>query len=150
MERGDIELLQYLLSAHGLDLENVVDVDRRLRESTGTVSIITESTKSYVSDECFRFLITHPKIDVNHVSHNGFTPLLGIAMSFIGKRKPVEDEQIQLLRLLMLIEEGADPHPQVFDGQSCIEYLRKQLKTSRGYSAGRGKALLQELERPVS
>jgi len=128
MVRGDVDILECLLSPDKFDLSNT----SRLVVSTSMFRALRCSLTPKVKDECFLAFIRHPKVDVNIVGMNDDTPLFH-CLQIMGKKEMLArtarryeryERNVEhcALRIVSLLEAGADPAPR------CVTFARNKLE----------------------
>jgi len=125
--RGDVNILESLLSVNGFDLER------------NTFALICFAS-CHSEEECFEAFIRHPRVDVNAVHNFGGTPLCDLLDRLsMSITPPVEDRWLRHMialpsdyfvrRILLLLDAGATSHG-LLPLRDCtmIEFARSSLE----------------------
>mmetsp|Transcript_35978 Transcript_35978/g.73032 ORF Transcript_35978/g.73032 Transcript_35978/m.73032 type:complete len:381 (-) Transcript_35978:1829-2971(-) len=149
--RGDIDILDFLLSVDGFDFTSMNEVENDEQEHDLIVNCFAYRL-SRVNERCFEAFIRHPKVNVDALDRQGRTPLciaLGLLHRFTSRDDdlfaPTSAETNGLAgRILVLLEVGANPHALDASGSiSMIEYARP----AQGRHTGRHwRSIVQKME----
>mmetsp|Transcript_17983 Transcript_17983/g.39909 ORF Transcript_17983/g.39909 Transcript_17983/m.39909 type:complete len:387 (+) Transcript_17983:149-1309(+) len=155
--RGDIDILDFLLSVDGFGFTSMNEVTMSEVENDEQEHDLIVNCFAYrlsrVNERCFEAFIRHPKVNVEALDYFGCTPLCaGLHLldrwtSRDGARFPLTSAGFDRLagRILVLLEVGANPHAlDPMNRISLIDYARSAL--GRHTESRHWRAIVQKME----
>jgi len=132
--RGDIDILDFLLSVDGFDFTlTEVENDAELEHD---ILLYCFDAYRLVNEQCFKSFIRHHHVNVDALDRRGRTPLC-VVLDRLDRWTGRDDDLIAststtssslAARILVLLEAGADPHDLDNSGNiTLIEYAKSAL-----------------------
>mmetsp|Transcript_32070 Transcript_32070/g.69430 ORF Transcript_32070/g.69430 Transcript_32070/m.69430 type:complete len:365 (+) Transcript_32070:73-1167(+) len=144
--RGDVNILESLLSVNGFDLER------------NTFALICFAS-CHSEEECFEAFIRHPRVNVNAVDNDGYTPLSHLLQPLSFSIMPPVGVMLSHMfalpseclvrRILLLLEAGATSHGLLFPRDcTMIDFARSSLEQNP--SNVHWRSVVQKMEEAIN